>query len=171
LIFTYFTYFLYGKNKQDWSIKLSGWSLWWPRPDREAKKDGTVKAVEEASKQKEAPKMSAQVAKTFFIEKLRKKDHPQLETKTNDTHYTPTSSMVRGKAYLLFENGIADINSLKNFESSNLEVGESKIFSGVSKSKLLMEKQQNIHPVNCEHSTPCNLDGSGNKFVSANTQE
>ena len=63
----------------------------------------------------------------------------------------------------MFENGIADLNYLRNFESSNLEVGESKICSGVSKSKLLMEKQENIHPVNCEHST---LDVS-EKFVSA----
>ena len=32
--------------------------------------------------------------------------------------------------------------------------------------KFLQEKQQNEHPVNCERSTPCNLDGS-DQFVSA----
>ena len=106
-------------------MKLSGWTLWWLRQDREAKKDGATKA----SKQKEAPTKSDQAAKTRFIDKLRKKDHPQLETKHFSTQYTPTSSMVQ-EMDLMCENGTADINggtaSIPNCESSNLEVGNRK---------------------------------------------
>ena len=52
-------------------------------------------------------------------------------------------------------------------------MGNNKIRNGLSKSpkyatimKFWQEKQQNIHPVNCERSTTCKLDDS-DQFVSA----
>ena len=65
------------KLETDWSFKLSGWSIWWLRQEREAYKAGKISSEKEQSRRMEATRVEAQAAKSTFIKNMGKQHQPQ----------------------------------------------------------------------------------------------
>jgi hypothetical protein len=137
------------KLKTDWSFKLSGWSIWWLRQEREAYKAGKISSEKEHSRRMEATRVEAQAAKSTFIKNMGKQHQPQQVKYQMEGDLEASSFLeVMEDGDLKVRIGIAESNGGKEIKTDcedSIETGDRK--------QNLTNKNENIPALICESST------------------